>query len=119
MGRESRTKHMSLLGNYKFTNKSHPLKGIMSAVLGMIALVSMFLAIYLTYLDGMDSVNDGTARMQYGLAVLLAFLMAFAGEITGLVANTEKDCYRFFPKLGLLLNSAALFVGVYILCAGI
>ncbi len=119
MERESRTKHMSLLGNYKFTNKSHPLKGIMSAVLGMIALVSMFFAIYLSYLDGMNSVNGGMARMQYGLAAVLAFLMALAGEITGLVANTERDRYRFFPILGLLLNSVALSIGVYILCAGI
>lgn len=110
---------MSLLGNYKFTNKSHPLKGIMSTVLGLIALVSFFFAIYLSYLDGMDSVNDGMARMQYGLAAVLAFFMALAGEITGLIANTEKDRYRFFPVLGLLLNSAALFIGVYILCAGI
>lgn len=110
---------MSLLGNYKFTNKSHSLKGVMSAILGMIALVSMFLAIYLSYSDGMASADGGMARMQYGLAALLAFLMAFAGEITGLAANTEKDRYRFFPILGLLLNSAALFLGVYILCAGI
>lgn len=91
----------------------------MSTVLGLIALVSLFLAIYLSYLDGMDSVNGGMARMQYGLAAVLAFLMALAGEITGLIANTEKDRYRFFPVLGLLLNSAALFIGVYILCAGI
>ncbi len=110
---------MSLLGNYKFTNKSHPLKGIMSAVLGMIALVSMFLAIYLSYLDGMASEGGGMARMQYGLASVLAFIMALAGEITGLAANTEKDRYRFFPILGLLLNTAALFAGIYILCAGI
>lgn len=110
---------MSLLGNYKFTNKSHPLKGVMSSILGVIALVSLFLAIYLSYLDGMNSVNGGTARMQYGLAAALAFLMALAGEIVGLLANNEKDCYRFFPVLGLLLNSAALFIGVYILCAGI
>lgn len=110
---------MSLLGNYKFTNKSHPLKGVMSAILGMIALVSLFLAIYLSYLDGMDSVNGGVARMQYGLAAVLAFLMALVGEVVGLVANKEKDRYRFFPVLGLLLNSAALFMGVYILCAGI
>ncbi len=110
---------MSLLGNYKFTNKSHPIKGIMSAVLGMIALVSMFLAIYLSYLDGMASADGMTARMQYGLAAVLAFIMALAGEIIGLVANAEKDRYRFFPILGLLLNAAALFAGVYILCAGI
>lgn len=110
---------MSLLGNYKFTNKSHPLKGIMSAVLGMIALVSMFIAIYLSYLDGMASADGMTARMQYGLAAVLAFIMALAGEIIGLVANAEKDRYRFFPILGLLLNTVALFAGVYILCAGI
>lgn len=110
---------MSLLGSYKFTNKSHPLKGIMSAVLGMIALVSMFLAIYLSYLDGMASANGQMARMEYGLASVLAFFMALAGEITALAANAEKDRYRFFPLLGMLLNSAALFAGVYILCAGI
>ncbi len=110
---------MSILGNYKFTNKSHPLKGIMSAILGIIALVSMILAIYLAYLDGMNSADGGMARMQYGLAAVLAFLMALVGEIIGLIANTEKDRYGFFPVLGLLLNSAALFCGVYILCAGI
>ena len=104
---------MSILGNYKFTNKVHPLKGIMSAVLGMIAVISMGLSIYFSYLDG------GTTKLQYGAAAVLAFFMGIAGEILGLMANAQKDCYRFFPLLGLLLNTIVLFGGVYILYASI
>lgn len=104
---------MSLFGNYIFTNKKHPTGGIMSVILGVIAIVSIILAIYLSYLDG------GNARMQYGLAAVLAFLMALAGEILGLISNGKKDRFAFFPLLGITLNTIVLFGGVYILYAGI
>lgn len=104
---------MSLFGNYIFTNKKHPTGGIMSVILGVIAIVSIILAIYLSYLDG------GTTRMQYGLAAVLAFLMALAGEILGLITNAKKDRFAFFPILGIILNTIVLFGGVYILYAGI
>lgn len=104
---------MTFLENYKFTNKNHPWKGIMSSVLGGIAVVSMVIALYLSYRDG------GTTKMQYAAATALAFVMAMVGEILGLISNAEKDRYRFFPILGLVLNSLSLFGGVYILYMGI
>ena len=36
---------------YKFTNKKNPQQGIMASILGTIAMVSVGLAIYLTYLN--------------------------------------------------------------------
>ena len=58
---------------YIFTNKKESKKGIMSAVLGIIALVSLFFAVYETFR------NQGQALVKYGVAALFALLFALAG----------------------------------------
>ena len=60
---------------YIFTDKKNPERGIMSAILGVIACVSVCLAVYLTYQ------NKGAAPMQYGSVILLSMVFScYAGE---------------------------------------
>ncbi len=97
-----------------FTNKAHSQKGIMSAVLGMISLFSVFLTIYYTAKAG------GRAPLKYGFSVLLAMLYAIAGLVLGIRGRMEKDKFYLFAYMGIVLNGLMvvgivllLFVGVY------
>ncbi len=98
---------------YKFTNKKNPQQGIMASILGTIAMVSVGLAIYLTYL------NKGVAPMQYGTVILLSLLFAIVGLVLAIRACMEKDIYRLFPVLGIILNSITILAGGFILYLGV
>lgn len=87
---------------YIFTDKKHPKWGIMSSILGLIAVASLCLAIHFTYL------NKGNAPMQYGMVVLLAIFYAIAGMVLGIHSLTEKDIFRLFPVCGIVLNTLAI-----------
>ena len=98
---------------YIFTDKKNPKRGIMSSILGLIAGVSVCLAVHLTYLNG------GTAFMQYGAVVLLAMIYAAAGLALGIRSLTEKDIFRVFPIIGILLNVVTMAASGLILYLGV
>lgn len=98
---------------YKFTKKKNPQQGIMASILGVIANVSIVLAVYLTYQ------NKGVALMQYGTVILLSLIFALVGLGLGIRSCLEKDIYRLFPVLGIILNSIALLAGGFILYLGV
>ena len=98
---------------YKFTNKKNPEQGIMASILGTIAIVSVGLAVYLTYL------NKGVAPMQYGTVILLSLLFAIVGLVLAIRACMEKDIYRLFPVLGIILNGITILAGGFILYLGV
>lgn len=83
---------------YIFTNKKESKKGIMSAVLGIIALVSLFFAVYETFR------NQGQALVKYGVAALFALLFALAGIVLGIMSKMEEDRFYLFSYLGIILN---------------
>lgn len=98
---------------YIFTDKKNPHLGIMSTLLGLIAVVSVVVAVYLTYLA------KGAAPMQYGMVIFLSVLYAVIGIALGIRALLQKDIFRFFPILGLVLNVAAVLGGGAILYLGL
>lgn len=98
---------------YIFTDKKNPKWGIMASVLGLIATVSICIAVYFTYLD------KGAARMQYGAAVLLAMIYAITGLVLGIRSLMEKDIFRMFPILGIVLSLLAVIAGSIILYLGV
>lgn len=87
---------------YKFTNKSHSEKAVMSTVFGVLSGVSLLAVIYLTYLKG------GNAPVNYGIAGILILIFAIIGIVLGVLAAQEKERFRFFAWLGLGLNFAVL-----------
>ena len=88
--------------NYIFTNKKHSNRAIMSVILGMISTVSLAIVVRLTYLQ------DGEATVGYGVTGLLATIFSLVGLVLGIVTLREKDYYRLFPRLGVVLNLLAL-----------
>lgn len=85
----------------------------MSTILGLVAGVSICLAIHRTYL------NEGNALMQYGAVVLLAMVYAVAGLVLGIRSLMEKDIFRVFPIIGIFLNILTVIASVTILYLGV
>lgn len=100
-------------GGYIFTVRKHPEKGIMSTILGVLSILSVWAAVWLTYRNG------GEALPQYGAAVFLVTLFSLAGLVLGIFSRVEKDNYYLFPHLGIGLNTLCLAMISFILYAGI
>lgn len=98
--------------NYIFTSKRHSEKAIMSTILGIISTASLSIVIYLTYSKG------GEATVGYGVTGLLATIYSLVGFILGVITVQDKDYYRLFPCLGIVLNMAALGIIGLILYMG-
>lgn len=98
--------------NYIFTNKKHSERAIMSTILGIISNGSLGIVIYLTYLSG------GNAPLSYGLTGLLAAIFSVTGLILGVLTAQEKDRFRLFPVLGIILNLIALGILVFLVQLG-
>lgn len=97
---------------YKFTNKKHPEKGIMSTALGIISLVSVWNAVYQTYMA------DGNAGSNMGIVGLMITIFSVVGLVLGYMAKNEPDIFKIFPYLGMILNVLALACISVILYAG-
>lgn len=97
---------------YIFTDKDHPKRGIMSFILGILSIVTFVTAIYLSYQRG------GASSERYGAAGALAVVFMLAGFVLGIYSCTEKDRFKLFPVLGIVLNTIAFFILSLILYAG-
>ncbi len=97
---------------YIFTKKKHSSKAVMATILGAISLVSLGAVVYLSYL------RAGEIPSKYGVTGLLILLFSLTGLILGLVTVREKDMFRLFPWLGILLNGLALTGMAFVLYAG-
>lgn len=104
--------YMESKKNYKFTNKKHPPRAIMSSILGTVSLVSLIIAIVETYLAG------GSAGMNMGMVGFFATCFSAVGLVLGYLAKREADSFHFFSWLGIILNLLALIGISMILYAG-
>ena len=99
---------MAKKNSYMFTSREHTQRGIMSTILGVIALATLAYTIIMSYFRA----------LQYGAAALLVMIFAFVGIVLGLVSKTERDKFYLFSYLGIGLNVLALVVVSVILYAG-
>ena len=97
--------------HYIFTDKRESKKGILSAMLGAMSLISVFLTVYFTWQ------NHGTAYVRYGVVTLLCLIFSVAGLVIGIMA---EDKFYLFAWIGIVLNALTLLgiggivaVGVY------
>ncbi len=97
---------------YIFTNKVESKKGILSTVFGVLSLVSLIVAVYLTFQ------NQGTAYVKYGVVGVLCLIFAIAGVVLGIMAKMEEDKFYLFAWLGIVLNLLTLAGISFILYAG-
>jgi uncharacterized membrane protein YfcA len=98
--------------NYIFTNKKHSDRAIMSTILGLISNSSLGIVLYLSYRSG------GDAKPGYGLTGLLAMIFSVIGLILGVLTAQEKDTFKLFPVLGIVLNLVALGILAFLVQLG-
>lgn len=106
---------MSQKRSYMFTNRKHSQKAVMSTVFGVLCTVSLAVVIILSYS------RDGDIPAGYGFTGVFATLLSLIGLILGVLAVREKDRFKLFGWLGILLNgislamvSGILYVAAYI-----
>ena len=106
---------MGRIKGYIFTSKEHTYKGIMSTILGVLACISLGVAVYLSYQD------KGVPSPRYGTAALLAVIYMVVGTVLGAWSTLEKEKFKLFTALGIIINvlafgllSLILFAGAYI-----
>ena len=98
---------------YMFTDNRHPEKGIMSAILGVTSVGALIAAVVFTYRDG------GQAQMRYAAAALVAAIFSVVGLILGIMSRFERDIFKLFPNMGIILNLLSIIFIVFILVLGL
>ena len=100
--------------HYIFTDKRESKKGILSAMLGAMSLISVFLTVYFTWQ------NHGTAYVRYGVVALLCLKLPKEIVMEKIMAKLEEDKFYLFAWIGIVLNVLTLLglggivaVGVY------
>ena len=88
--------------SYKFTNKTHSQMGIMSFVFGILSLTSFVLVVYLSYKSA------GEVPGGYGVTGLLVTVFSIVGVTLAALNLRQKECYKIFSAIGLVLNLCAL-----------
>ena len=87
---------------YIYTNKKHPTGAIMSVILGIISGVSMIAVVYLTYRAKGETIPG------YGLTGLLAVIFSLIGFVLSAKSFQQKEAFRVYSVVGLILNLAVL-----------
>ena len=95
-----------------FTDTRHPEKGVMSAILGCISVTALAFAVVFTYRDG------GQAQIRYAAAALVAAIFSVAGIVLGIMSRFERDIFKLFPNLGIILNLLSIIFIVFLLVLG-
>ncbi len=85
----------------------------MSVILGIISLAALVTVVFLSYQNG------GEAAVKFGFTGVLAMIFSLVGGVLGVQAACNKEYYRFFPVLGIILNGIDLGGISLILYAGV
>jgi uncharacterized Tic20 family protein len=98
---------------YKFSDKTHPVGGVVAFVLGCISLGVVILSIVIS------EQAQGEAKMIVGLLGILAMLLSLVGFFLAISAVRKKEIHYRFPVMGIVLNGvlAVFLLGLYILGA--
>ena len=96
-----------------FTDNRHPEKGVMSTILGCISVGALACAVVFTYRDG------GEAQLRYAAAALVAAIFSVIGFVLGIMSRFERDIFKLFPNLGIILNLLSIIFVVFLLVLGL
>lgn len=100
-------------GNYIFTNKTHPLKGVMSIILGLIAILSIAHVVNLVFMLRQE------ALVSYAMTVILALIYAIAGMTLAIITSIQRDIFKVTAYIGILLNAFVIIVVGIIIYLGV
>ncbi|MCI5936506.1 MAG: DUF6142 family protein [Eubacterium sp.] len=96
----------------RFTDKSHPLQGILSVLFGVLAWADM---ITLCLVSGS---SKGHAGIFAGILGILALILGVIGFVLAMKCYRKEDIYMVTPMLGTLLNVLIILACVIIYVLG-
>ncbi len=88
--------------NYKFSDKIHPIKGVLSFAFAVFGIAIFLITSYFSY------AAKGNAGLFVGLFGVLALLFCAAGVVLSLMAMRQKDIHYRFPVIGGILCAVML-----------
>ena len=96
--------------SYKFTEKTHSKRAIISFGLASVTLVTYFVFVYLAYKAA------GQLSAYFGAFGLLAMLVAIVSVVLAITTLKEEDSFALFPRMALITSavSVLLWVGNYV-----
>lgn len=96
--------------SYKFTEKTHSKKAIVSFVLAVVTLVTYFVFVYLSYQAA------GQLTAYFGAFGVLAMLIAVVALVLSITTLKEEDSFTLFPKMAMITSvlSTLLWIGNYV-----
>lgn len=95
-------------GSYMFTDKKHPVEGILSVVIGAVILGMV------GYLSYKSSLSGGNGPVSYGIFCFYGMILSFVAFVVSLLSLRDKEIFRVFPMIGAILNGV-LFIGLFLL----
>lgn len=85
----------------------------MSTILGTISIGTLIFVTYFSYR------REGIIPERYAVTVLLVTIFSIIGLALGIMGITEKNRFRLFPGIGLVLNVLAIGLVSLIIFAGV
>ncbi|WP_455714060.1 DUF6142 family protein [Anaerosporobacter sp.] len=98
---------------FKFSDKYHPLQGIIGVILAFVVLIAMSILFYIS------STSEGNAGIWIGLVGLGMFVINIIGFVLSVLAFHKQEIYYRFPIAGILLNGCFLIVFLLLYIVGI
>lgn len=95
---------------YKFTDKKHSKRGLISSGLFLCSLAALIIGIYISYN------NKGSGAMLVGVLGLLSFFISSIGFLVGIRSFKEEGVFLLYPWIGTVGNAVVwIMVGIIIL----
>lgn len=102
---------MKLFNKYKFSDKRQSLGGIISTIMGLLALASLIYGVYISFKA------QGHAGLKVGSLGLLSLFISVIGTIIGLLSFKEDDKFYTLSKVGSMLCGilAVFMIAVFLM----
>lgn len=97
--------------SYKFTEKTHSKRAMVSFGLAAVTLVTYFVFVYLSYQAA------GQLSAYFGAFGVLAMILAIVSLGISITTLKEEDSFLLFPRMAMLASvlSTCLWVGNYVM----
>ena len=96
---------------YKFTEKSHSAKGLISFGASVVWVLLYLIFVYLSFR------KEGSLSTYYGSAGVIVLILSIVTLTLSITDLMEEDSFKLFPKLGVGISVLAVLLwgGTYIL----
>lgn len=98
---------------FKFSDKYHPVQGIVGVVLALLVLITTCVLFYIS------STSAGNAGVWVGFTGIGMFIINIIGFILSVRGFRMQDIYYHFPIAGILLNGSLFIVFLLLYIVGI